>query len=243
MSKRKTKKEQTENTPQGLRSIRDTHRPIGLSAVMAQIKEFKSIVDTVTAPHSKILEEYKRIEKMTKGARSIAESASRSMAWLEKYSVPNTYVSGLYKTANDLYSDVEEIEEVIEVIPETVQKESPKLQPSDKAEFQTLFQDMKSELATAKNEMLTLRNRLEKLEQSKRTNKKKIRGANLATIDKIIRLAEYRQEAIDQRGVIPAWISSCQQLGVDSRSVMNYARELREKWEDKTFRFKGFDKQ
>ena len=64
------------------------------------------------------------------------------------------------------------------------------------------------------------------------------RGPNEASLDKVQRLAVYRQESIDNRGNIPGWIASCSSIGVDPKTVKKIAPILREKWEDKNFRWK-----
>jgi len=136
--------------------------------------------------------------------------------------------------------DLGEIKEAIDVIPEVIENESSKLQRAEKQELLTLYNEMNDKYSRAMSEIDSLREQVEHLKQTKNAGKKKIRGANPITTDKITRLSEYRQEAIDQRGIVPGWITSCHQIGVDSRSVRTYAKELADKWEDKTFRWKGF---
>lgn len=81
----------------------------------------------------------------------------------------------------------------------------------------------------------------ESVQNKKKPRKRKRKKANQATIDKINRLAEYRQDAINERGSVPGWIDACKTIGIDSRIVINHAKELSEKWGDKKFQWVGFE--
>jgi len=71
--------------------------------------------------------------------------------------------------------------------------------------------------------------------------KKTIRKERTIEIEeKIKRLAQKRQEAIDERGNVPKWISACQSVSIDPRTAKKHASDLRENWKIKTYKWQGF---
>lgn len=58
---------------------------------------------------------------------------------------------------------------------------------------------------------------------------------NQQTLDKINRLANHREEQIKKMNIVPGWITSCRTIGIDPKTVIRYAPELRSHWDDKSF--------
>lgn len=68
---------------------------------------------------------------------------------------------------------------------------------------------------------------------------RRVRGANMATQEKISKLASYRQNRIDEYGSVPGWISACQSINIDPRTVINHVPDLRKKWENREYRWEN----
>lgn len=200
------------------------------SNVSKMMEDFQTMAGGLTTQETRmarmILDSSKNIDKMF-------EDVSRTVGLIANMKLP-TLPTYYYPHLGRFAKGLDEVEDAIDALPEVIEEEAPELEQTDKQELLNQIDQMKTEIAT-------LREEVEKLRQESKATKKKARGANRTTRDKIVRLAEHRQEAIDQRGVVPGWISSCHYIGVDSRSVLTYAPELGDKWEDKSFRWKGFD--
>ena len=60
-------------------------------------------------------------------------------------------------------------------------------------------------------------------------------GPNLPTVQKIKKLAEYRESQQDRWGKPPSMTSACKKFSINYRTVRRHASELVEKWNDENF--------
>jgi len=58
----------------------------------------------------------------------------------------------------------------------------------------------------------------------------------LDTIGKLSALREHRDDAIERTGKAPAWLASCQAVGIDPHTARTHDPELRKHWGDVTYR-------
>jgi len=115
-------------------------------------------------------------EAVFSAARSLkgVKEAAEKMAWLTqkpRLALPNSPIIEYAREQQRVIQTrkaLEDAEETIDVIPEALEEASLEIQPLEKQEWLSLYNEVKDELVMAKNEIESLSQRLETLEQEKR---------------------------------------------------------------------------
>ncbi len=135
-----------------------------------------------------------------------------------------------YKTLNPT-KEMPEISTNISLLERTLDKE--KSESHESSEIIFLLNNLNKDVQEIKAQI----NEITQDEEKQSIKKRGQRGPNVTTVDKIRRLAKYRNESIRDRGTIPIWSSSCNHLQIDRKTVRKYAPELHKKWDDKDYKW------